>query len=138
MTAARALSGLMMVLGAAAIAIGLSIYLFGAGFTGAATAQLFDRATGVAHPLERFGPTFESELRFYAPFWIVYGGVLIATARDLPQHLGRVPALSALFFAGGVGRALAWLQIGPPHPAFLGLMTSELALPPVLVGLWAC
>jgi len=138
MTARRTLSVLMIALGVAAIAIGLSIFLWGAIHTAALTEGLYDRFAGpsAASP-ERFGPVFESELRFYAPFWIVYGAILISTARDLSRHLGRVPALSALFFAGGIGRALAWLQVGPPHPAFIGLMVTELTLPLIFFALWA-
>jgi len=137
MIARRALSVLMIALGVAAIAIGLSIFLWGAAFTAHLTEQLYDRAAGPVASTETLGPVFESELRFYAPFWVVYGAILISTARRFPERLGRVPALSALFFAGGVGRALAWLQAGPPHPAFIGLMLSELTLPLIFLVLWA-
>jgi hypothetical protein len=47
-----------------------------------------------------------------------------------------VPWLAATFFAGGVGRALSWVSVGPPHPFFLALMATELTLPLVLVVLW--
>jgi hypothetical protein len=136
--ASRILSVLMILLGVSAILIGLSVFLAGAAQTGGMTAQLFDQLTGHAHGRSGLtGPTIDSELRFYAPFWIVYGAVLIATARNLGAHLGRVPGLAALFFAGGVGRALAWLQSGPPHPAFVMLMATELGLPIVFLALWA-
>jgi hypothetical protein len=137
MTASRILSALMIALGVAAIAIGLSIFLYGASHTAQIAEWMYDRTVGgAAAPRETFGPIFESELRFYAPFWIVYGAILISTARNLPRRLGRVPGLSALFFAGGVGRALAWLQAGPPHPAFAMLMVSELILPLIFIILW--
>ncbi len=138
MIARRALSVLMIALGVAAIAIGLSIFLWGAAVTAHITEQLFDRAAGRGGaPTETFGPIFESELRFYAPFWSVYGAILVSTARRFPERLGRVPALGALFFAGGVGRALGWMQAGPPHPAFVMLMVSELTLPLIFLALWA-
>jgi len=140
MAARRTLSALMIVLGAAAMAIGLSIYVFGAAWTAEAAMSLWDRALGrgpAAAAAAAFGPIFESELRFYAPFWVVYGAVLISTARDLPAKLHRIPALSALFFAGGVGRALAWMQAGAPHPAFIALMVIELVLPLIFIACWA-
>ena len=138
MTASRVLSILLAVLGVAAIAIGLSIFLMGAAHTAHVTEWMYDRVAGpTGASSETFGPIFESELRFYAPFWIVYGAVLIVTARDLSHRLRWVPALSGLFFAGGVGRALACLQVGAPHPAFVMLMAIELVLPLIFLALWA-
>ena len=138
MIAARILCILLIVLGLSAILIGLSIYLTGAPHTGEITTQLYDHLTGIPHgsaPLQ--GPTVDSELRFYAPFWMVYGALLIATARKLKLHLNRVPLLSAVFFAGGVGRGLAYVFTGPPHPAFVVLMVTEFVLPMIFIGLWA-
>lgn len=79
----------------------------------------------------------DSELRFYAPFWMAYGLLLIATARKLNLHLSRVPLLSALLLAGGIGRSLAYVFTGPPHPAFVVLMIIEFVLPAIFIGLWA-
>lgn len=42
--------------------------------------------------------------------------------------------LALAIFAGGVGRALAWLSAGPPHPLFAVLTVVELAGPPLLVA----
>ncbi len=136
--AARILCILLIVLGLSAILIGLSIYLTGASNTGEITTQLYDHLLQTSHraaPLD--GPTVDSELRFYAPFWMAYGVMLIATARKLRLHLNRVPLLSAVFFAGGVGRGLAYVFTGPPHPAFVVLMVTEFALPVLFIGLWA-
>ena len=136
--AARILAILLMVLGLSAILIGLSIYLTGASHTGEITTQLYDHLTRMSQssaPLD--GPTVDSELRFYAPFWIAYGAMLIATARKLKLYLNRVPLLSAVFFAGGVGRGLAYVFTGPPHPAFVVLMVTEFVLPMIFIGLWA-
>jgi len=134
----RILGGLMIALGASAVAIGLGMFLLGPGRLGGATEALFDAMTASHHPASAlYGATAESELRFYAPFWLAYGVALIAAARRLAHRLTWVPVLAALFFAGGVGRALAWFEIGPPHPVFTVLMAIELALPPVFLGLWA-
>ena len=136
--AARILCILLIVLGLSAILIGLSIYLTGAPNTGGITTQLYDHLTRMSHGSASLeGPTVDSELRFYAPFWMAYGAVLIATARKLKLHLNRVPLLSAVLFAGGVGRGLAYVFTGPPHPAFVVLMATEFVLPVIFIGLWA-
>ena len=127
----------MVALGAGALLIGGSIFLLGATFTaGAAEAMTNLLAGGRLTPTPPFSPTVESELRFYAPFWVTYGGILIWVARSLAERLRWVPPLAALFFAGGVGRLIAYFADGPPHPAFIQLMAIELVLPVVFVGLW--
>lgn len=129
---------LLIALGISAIAIGASIYFLGAGFTLHTTELLYARATGAKLPLGgNLGTTVESEMHFYAPFWIAYGIILVSTARDFARHLSRVPALAAVFFAGGMGRAIAYVQSGPPHPAFSILMAIEVILPVVFIALWA-
>ena len=136
--AARVLAILLIVLGLSAILIGLSIYLTGASNTGEITTQLYDHLTRTSHRAALLdGPTVDSELRFYAAIWMAYGVMLIATARKLNLHLNRVPLLSAVFLAGGVGRGLAYVFTGPPHPAFVILMVTELVLPVIFIGLWA-
>lgn len=69
----------------------------------------------------------DRELRFYAPFWGTYGVLLLAAARDLPHWMKYVPALSAVFFAGGAGRALSLATVGAPHPVFTLLMAIDLS-----------
>jgi hypothetical protein len=136
--AARILRILLFVLGVSAIFIGLSMFLTGAPHTGEITTQLYDHLTRMSHGSARLdGPDVDSELRFYTPFWIAYGAMLIATARNLKLHLNRVPPLSAVFFAGGIGRGLAYAFTGPPHPAFVVLMVTEFVLPVIFIGLWA-
>jgi hypothetical protein len=131
------LQGLMIALGVAAIAIGLMIFIPGPTFTAGLTEKFFVAFTGDhASATPPFSPTVDSELRFYAPFWITYGAVLIWVARRLRQRIAWVPGLAVLFFAGGVGRAIAYMVAGAPHPAFVGLMCVELGLPIVFVVLW--
>ena len=80
--------------------------------------------------------TQDSELRFYSVLWVAYGAAVMAVGRRLERRMAWVPPLSALFFLGGVGRALSWLAVGQPHLAFTLLMIVELALPPLFLGLW--
>jgi len=128
---------LLIVLGVSAIAICLSIVMLGPSVTASSSEHLYNALTGWRGPMSPvWPPTMDSELRFYAPFWGAYGILLIVVARD-PPRLGRwVPWLALLFFAGGVGRAISWLAVGPPHPFFLLLMAIELVTPPILAALW--
>ena len=88
--AARILCILLIVLGLSAILIGLSIFLAGAPHTGWITTQLYEHLTGMSHASALLdGPSVDSELRFYAAFWMAYGAMLIATARKLKlRHPG--------------------------------------------------
>lgn len=124
-------------LGLAAVAIGLSIFLLGADATARASVNVLRVVMPVADDVSGLAePDADSELRFYAVFWIAYGITLIGTARNLLATLWRVPWLAGLFFAGGVGRVLSYLAVGAPHPLFLTLMVVELVLPAVFIGFW--
>ena len=128
---------LMIALGISAIVIGAAIFFAGPTFAGSTTEALYAALNSSAPPPSPpFTPVADSELRFYAPFWVVYGGVLIWTARGLAARMAWVPPLAGLFFAGGVGRLISLIVVGPPHPAFTMLMGSELVLPPLFVALW--
>jgi hypothetical protein len=106
--------------------------------TGHASEWVYDQISHGSPPFSGpFSATADSELRFYAPFWIAYGAILILTARDLRRLRARVPLLSGMFFAGGVGRAIAYWRAGPPHPAFVALMVIELILPLLFMLLWS-
>ncbi len=131
------LSLLLAALGAVAVLIAASIFLLGAEPTAGASERAFELITGWRGAAgERWPPTMDGELRFYAPFWGGYGVMLLATARKLSRHMGRIPWLAGVFFAGGVGRALSFVTLGPPHPVFTLLMTVELLTPPVFILLW--
>lgn len=128
---------LYALLGAVAVAICLSILVVGPAATAASSEALFDVLTGTSHPKTgAWPPTMDSELRFYAPFWGAYGLVLLHIARTLPATLAWVPPTAALFFAGGVGRAISHGAVGAPHPFFVLLMAIELVLPVVFLALW--
>ncbi len=128
----------LYVLGASAVGIGLSMMFLGAETTADFFAAIIVVLVSAPDLPEGFSsPDVDSELRFYAVFWIAYGVILIRTAGDLPLNLYLVPWLAGLFFAGGVGRLLSLWSVGQPHPLFIVLMIVELALPPLLVLLWA-
>jgi hypothetical protein len=132
-----ALRILHAVLGLSAVGICLSIMLLGPSATADFSEAQFNALTGSAHALTGpWPPTMDSELRFYAPFWGAYGLLLLAVARDLPGTLRWVPGLAALFFMGGVGRAISYIVVGPPHAVFQLLMVIELVLPLLFLALW--
>lgn len=80
--------------------------------------------------------TSDGEDRFYAGIFLGFGIAVIWCARDVEQKFVAICALSATFFIGGIGRLLALLFSGMPHPFFVAMLAVELVLPMVLVG-WA-
>lgn len=133
----RTLQVLMITLGVVCVVIALSILCLGAETTAWSGERLLNAVTGWRLPLSEPWPTsMDSELRFFSILFGVYGAALLATARRLPEHLDRVPWLAAVFFAGGLGRAVSHLAVGAPHPFFTVLMAAELATPVLFVALW--
>jgi hypothetical protein len=131
------LSALLFLLGVSAIFIAASILFLGAEVTARAGEGGWATLTGWRGPVgEGWPATMDSELRFYAAIWGAYGILLVLVATNMAAHIDRIPWLAAVFFAGGVGRAISHLVVGPPHPFFTVLMAVELLLPPIIVLLW--
>ena len=138
-TAARpTLIALLLALGLSAIVIGLSIFVLGAAETSRMVETAYGHLTGSA-PVTASGYSARVEqiIRFFTGFWIVYGAIVVATALNLKRWSANVPGLATVLFLGGLGRLFAYRQFGSPHPTFVVMMVAELALPPVLVALWA-
>lgn len=134
---ARVVSSLLVALGVAAIAIGAAIFIFGPQATANAFAAAMRFATGISTTPDLAGADIDSELRFYAVFWIAYGAFVLRAAKpDRLRKGATVPLLLGLFFAGGVGRLLSFFAEGSPHPLFVALMAVELAAPPIILLLW--
>ncbi|HLZ85286.1 MAG TPA: DUF4345 domain-containing protein [Caulobacteraceae bacterium] len=132
-----ALRVLLGVLGVSAIFIAASILFLGAEETARAGEAGFAGLTGWRGPVgEAWPATMDNELRFYAALWGAYGVLLIMVSTDLAAHIEWPPWLATVLFAGGVGRAISYVAVGPPHPFFTALMGIELLLPPVIVLLW--
>ena len=77
----------------------------------------------------------ESELRFYAVWYLGAGVFLASLAPRIEQRGAALRGVCLVLFLGGIGRVLAIAGSGWPHPLYVGLMALELLLPPVLV-LW--
>ncbi|MDT5186402.1 MAG: hypothetical protein QOJ20_234 [Mycobacterium sp.] len=78
-------------------------------------------------------PTMAGEDRFFAGLLLCYGIALLWCARDVHDKRVYVELLAAAFLVGGIGRLLAVLLDGPPHPFYVAMLVLELALPPLMV-----
>jgi hypothetical protein len=76
----------------------------------------------------------ESELRFYAVWWIGAGLFLIWLAPRVAERTLEVRVFAGLLFLAGVSRLLAALDTDWPSTGQLILMGLELVLPLVLVA----
>jgi len=82
------------------------------------------------------GTDADSELRFYATFFLAYGVGVLWLAWHFPRHHRAIPPMLILFFAAGLARGLSWLASGAPHPLFQVLLAIELLAPPLLWALY--
>jgi hypothetical protein len=73
------------------------------------------------------------EDRFFAGVFLCSGVALLWCAIDVQRKRVYVNLLAAAFFVGGLGRLLAVLLDGAPHPFYVAMLVLELALPPVMV-----
>ena len=76
----------------------------------------------------------ESELRFYAVFWIGFGLYLFSLAARVEERGRELAFAAALLFAGGIARAIGIAADGAPAADYVVLMVVELVLPVVLVA----
>jgi hypothetical protein len=78
-------------------------------------------------------PTMAGEDRFFAGLLLCYAITLLWCARDVQHKRVYVELLAGAFFVGGIGRLLAVLLDGTPHPFYVAMLMLELALPPLMV-----
>lgn len=130
----RILVALLVILGGSTLAIGAAVFIAGVQATAGLAAQLLQPLIG-GDPaqLGLGGAGIDNEMRFYAVFFAAWGAVLARLTLSTGGHSPQIPLLLGLFFLGGLGRALSYGVMGPPHPLFVLLMTLELGLPPVLL-----
>jgi Domain of unknown function (DUF4345) len=65
--------------------------------------------------------------------FLAYGIALLWCARDVQRKLLFINFLAAALFIGGIGRLLAVILVGAPHPFYVVMLMLELALPPPMV-----
>jgi hypothetical protein len=78
-------------------------------------------------------PTSDGEDRFYAGLFGCYGVALLWCARGVERKQVYVNVLAAVLLAGGIGRLVALIAVGPPDPFFVAMLVLELVLPPLMV-----
>jgi hypothetical protein len=78
-------------------------------------------------------PTMAGEDRFFAGLLLCYGIALLWCSRDVQHKRTYINLLAAALFVGGLGRFLAVLLDGAPHPFYVAMLVLELALPPLMV-----
>jgi hypothetical protein len=76
---------------------------------------------------QRPDATVESELRFYAAFYVGYGLVALRVAPSAERDTAAVRALAGILGLAGIARAGAWLSAGRPHLLQRALLAVELA-----------
>jgi hypothetical protein len=122
-------------LGTAALVIGAMIFMFGPAFTGDLFASGLSLFAPVPRPVQLGGVDVDSEMRFYAVLWAAFGFVMIRVSQSLPRRIVLAQATLGVFFAGGLGRVISTITLGPPHPLFQVLMWIELIAPLILAPL---
>ena len=85
-------------------------------------------------PFRRADPRIESELRFYAAFYVAYGVTLLRIAGRADRDPPLLRAAAAPLFLAGLARAGAWASTGRPHPTQQALLALELLLPPAALA----
>jgi Domain of unknown function (DUF4345) len=78
-------------------------------------------------------PTSDGEDRFYAGLFLCFGVALLWCARDVERKAIYVTALAAALFAGGIGRLIALVAVGPPNAFYVAMLVLELVLPLLMV-----
>ena len=75
----------------------------------------------------------ESELRYYAVFYVAFGAYLWALAPHVATRGRELRWAAAVLFCGGLARVVGVLIDGWPEADYVVLMVVELTLPWVLV-----
>lgn len=78
-------------------------------------------------------PSVDSELRFYAAWYVAAGLLLLRAVPQLEREGTVIRLVAGFFFVAAAGRLLSILIVGPPRGVFIALMVIEFALPAVLV-----
>lgn len=117
-SSAGAFRGLLILLGSVAIVAGLGTAVLGV-----------DSVVGAGE----VSPTVDSEMRFYAVWYVGAGALLLWSARNLERAGALIRGLAGLLFLAGLSRGLSWVTVGEPHALSKTLMVIELVLPFLIV-----
>ena len=110
----------------------LFLALLGAVMVVAGTTAVLFGASSIAG-VDAASPAVDSEMRFFAVWYVVAGAMLL---RAIPRLEGAGPTVrlvGAAFFVAGCARILSWAVVGEPPTTAVVLMVIELILPFVIV-----
>jgi hypothetical protein len=74
----------------------------------------------------------DSQNRFYGVSFTLYGVLLFLCSTNLSKYATVLRCVIWVFFAAGVARLLSLATHGVPPPPVIGLLASELFIPPLL------
>jgi hypothetical protein len=109
---------LLVITGAVMVIAGLATVLFGA-----------ESVPGEG----TITPGIDSEMRFYAVWYVVAGVFLLRSVRLVDSEGATIRLVAVGFFVAGCARALSWMVEGKPVTFQIVLMVIELALPLLVV-----
>ena len=78
-------------------------------------------------------PSLNSQNRFYGVSFSFYGVALYICAGDIKRYGPILKALLYVFFFAGAARIVSWATHGAPTQPIIGLMATELILPPAIL-----
>ncbi|CQA12411.1 Hypothetical protein ERS075656_06233 [Mycobacteroides abscessus] len=77
----------------------------------------------------------DSQERFFAGLFAVYGAAWIWVARLVPIPGIAIRLLAAGLFAGGLGRVVSLIDKGQPHPFWIAMLVVEIVVPAVFFAI---
>ena len=78
-------------------------------------------------------PDVDSEMRFYAVWYVAMGVVLLRSAPRVETESVVIRLAGGGFFVAGCARILSWIAVGRPHASQVALLVIELMLPLVII-----
>lgn len=78
-------------------------------------------------------PGVDSELRFFAAWYVVAGLLLLRTVREVEREAWTIRIVAGGFLLAAIGRMLSIASAGWPHPLYVVLTVIEVVLPFVVV-----
>lgn len=97
---------------------------------------LFGGASAIPGAAGGAEATIDNELRFFAVFWLAYGGFCFWVARNIKVQYGFIPAIAVVFFVGGLGRLISMISVGQPATILIPAMILEFIIPLIIYGLY--
>lgn len=112
----------------------LAIVIFLVGAFHLALGVQADVLLGAKLPAEAItDPTLDSQSRFHAVSFALYGALLLLCASDVQRYAIVLRCALWIFFAAGVARLVSAAIYGVPPPLIVVLLVIELAIPPALL-----